>query len=270
MSAPPIAGVMARIASIETRFDVVRTAPPVPGVNGPSRVGAAAAPAGGTPEFGDVFGAVMGQSQLGTVAVPWSQLAGGLTQTASLEQMFPAVTGSTSTASTSTASTPAASSRAMPGLAVGAPSTMPNGVDGPAPVQLEALDARPVAQGTPFAELFNAAGARHGVPPRLLASIGYVESRYQTDVVSPAGAVGVMQLMPFVSEHYGVDPRVPEQAIDAAGQLLAEHFERFDSWELSVASYFSGAGAVSGAGNVPPTERSHDYVRKVTERLQAT
>lgn len=41
---------------------------------------------------------------------------------------------------------------------------------------------------------------------RLLASIGYAESRYDSTQVSWAGAVGVMQLMPATAKAFGVDP----------------------------------------------------------------
>lgn len=125
-----------------------------------------------------------------------------------------------------------------------------------------------VPAGTPFGAEFEAAGARHGVPPRLLAAVGWVESRYQTDAVSSAGAEGVMQLMPFVSEHYGVNPWDPAQAIDAAGKLLAEHFARFGSWDLALAAYNAGAGAVSAAGNQPPSANVAGYVAKVNERME--
>lgn len=40
---------------------------------------------------------------------------------------------------------------------------------------------------------------------RLLASLIYQESRFDHDVVSWAGAFGIMQLMPSTAEHYGID-----------------------------------------------------------------
>lgn len=131
----------------------------------------------------------------------------------------------------------------------------------------------PVAGGsvppdTPFAAHFEAAAARHGVPARLLAAVGWVESRYRPDAVSGAGAQGVMQLMPFVSEAYGVNPWDPAQAIDAAAQLLSEHHARFGSWDLALAAYNAGAGAVARAGNQPPSANVANYVNKVNERIE--
>lgn len=124
-----------------------------------------------------------------------------------------------------------------------------------------------VAPGTPFGGLFEQAGARHGVPPRLLAAVGWVESRYQVDAVSPDGAIGVMQIMPMTATELGVDPRDPVAAIDGAARLLAAHHARFGSWDLALAAYHSGAGAVSRAGNAAPP-RAAEYVRRVHERLE--
>lgn len=124
-----------------------------------------------------------------------------------------------------------------------------------------------VSAGTPFAQEFESAGARHGVPPRLLAAVGWVESRYQVDAVSPDGAIGVMQIMPTTARELGVDPNDPADAIDGAARLLAAHHDRFGTWDLALAAYFSGAGAVSRAGNTP-SPRGAEYVRRVNERLE--
>jgi peptidoglycan DL-endopeptidase CwlO len=124
-----------------------------------------------------------------------------------------------------------------------------------------------VALGTPFAQTFEAAGARHGVPPRLLAAVGWVESRYQVDAISPDGAIGVMQIMPMTATELGVDPTDPEAAIDGAARLLASHRSRFGTWDLALAAYHSGGGAVSRAGNTAPP-RAAEYVRRVHARLE--
>jgi len=121
--------------------------------------------------------------------------------------------------------------------------------------------------GVPYAEHFASAGARHGVPPELLAAVGWVESRYQPNAVSPAGAEGLMQLMPFVSAELGVDPYDPASAIDGAARVLAGHHRRFGSWELAIAAYHAGAGAVARAGG-PPGPRTATYVERVTQRME--
>jgi len=148
----------------------------------------------------------------------------------------------------------------VPGAGGGVPSLSPS--------PYLAVAAGSVPADTPFANQFEAAAARHGVPPKLLAAVGWVESRYQTNAVSGAGAQGVMQLMPFVSEAYGVNPWDPAQAIDAAARILSEHHARFGSWDLALAAYNAGAGAVSRAGNQPPSARVAGYVSAVNQRIE--
>ena len=65
--------------------------------------------------------------------------------------------------------------------------------------------------GTPYAAEFVAAGERHGISPTILAAVGFVESSYRPDAVSPAGAIGLMQLMPATAASLGVDPTDPGQ-----------------------------------------------------------
>jgi soluble lytic murein transglycosylase-like protein len=121
------------------------------------------------------------------------------------------------------------------------------------------------ASAAPYASMFFESGSAHGVAPQLLAALGYVESRYQTDVVSPTGKVGMMQLSPAIAASLGVDPLDPRAAIDGAASLLAAHEERFGSWELALAAYHSGAQAVQNAGGVPAEAAT--FVAKVMERM---
>lgn len=136
--------------------------------------------------------------------------------------------------------------------------------------ELSAVIARSgIPAGTPYASEFAAAGERHGVPAQLLAAIGWVESRYRPDAVSPDGALGVMQIMPTTAKALGVDPRDPQQAIDGAARYLADGFRRFGSWDLAVASYLSGAGAVARNGN-QATPGGAAYADRVARRLEET
>ncbi len=123
------------------------------------------------------------------------------------------------------------------------------------------------AAGRQYAAEFTAAGERYGVPPALLSAVGYVESRYDPGAVSSAGAIGMMQIMPEVASSLGVDPTDPTQAIDGAARLLRSHYDRFGSWDLALAAYNAGGGAVSRAGNAIPSPRVAEYVRRVNERM---
>jgi soluble lytic murein transglycosylase-like protein len=122
-----------------------------------------------------------------------------------------------------------------------------------------------------FADLFASAGAAHGVDPALLAAVAEVESGLDPTAVSPAGAQGLMQLMPATAAELGVtDPFDPAQAVDGAARLLRGHLDRFGSVELALAAYNAGGGAVSRHGGIPPYPETQAYVRRVLEHYGAT
>src|SRR6185369_6767158 len=102
------------------------------------------------------------------------------------------------------------------------PSAIRRIVADPAPV-LPAV--RPAAlqspSGVPYADLFTQAAARHGIPPSLLAAVAQVESNFNPNAVSPAGARGLMQIMPATAAGLGVDPFDPAQAVEGAARILA-------------------------------------------------
>ncbi|HUZ21453.1 MAG TPA: NlpC/P60 family protein [Acidimicrobiales bacterium] len=102
-----------------------------------------------------------------------------------------------------------------------------------------------------YASLVNSAAAAAGVPPSLLASVLYTESRFQPSVVSSAGAQGIAQFMPSTAAAHGINPFDPTSAIPGAAQLLGQYHAAFGSWGLAVAAYGAGAGAVEQAGGIP-------------------
>ena len=110
---------------------------------------------------------------------------------------------------------------------------------------------------------FVAAGNAHGVPATLLAAVARTESGLDPTATSPAGAEGLMQLMPQTAASLGVDPWDPAQAIDGAAQLLAADKARFGTWPLAIAAYTAGAGAVASYGGIPPYPETQAYVTKV-------
>lgn len=115
----------------------------------------------------------------------------------------------------------------------------------------------------PYRELFAAAGAKYGVDPALLAAVAKQESGFSPRAESPAGARGMMQLMPEVAASLAVDPWDPAQAVDGAARLLRQNLARFGSAELAAAAYNAGPGAVAQYHGVPPYPETQTYVRNV-------
>ncbi len=117
--------------------------------------------------------------------------------------------------------------------------------------------------GTPYAELFAQAGQRYDVPASLLAAVARQESAYNPAAVSPAGARGLMQLMPGTARGLGVDPDVPAQAVDGAARLLRDLIDEFGRTDLALAAYNAGPGAVHRYDGVPPYRETQAYVPAV-------
>jgi len=90
------------------------------------------------------------------------------------------------------------------------------------------------------------------VPPELVW-LAEVESGFDARARSPAGAVGIFQLMPAAAKQFGLSlwprdqRRVPELAARAAAKYLRELYQQFGDWRLAVAAYNCGAGTVQKA-----------------------
>ena len=65
---------------------------------------------------------------------------------------------------------------------------------------------------TPFAPVIAEAAGRTGLPADLIGAVIGVESGFRPNAVSPAGAMGLMQLMPGTARGLGVTPQVKKSA----------------------------------------------------------
>jgi soluble lytic murein transglycosylase-like protein len=107
-----------------------------------------------------------------------------------------------------------------------------------------------------------------GLDPDFLEAVARTESALDPAAVSPAGAVGVMQLMPATARRLGVDPRDPAQNILGGARYLRAQLDRFDGRiDLALAAYNAGAGRVVQYGGVPPFRETQAYVALNLARL---
>jgi soluble lytic murein transglycosylase-like protein len=103
------------------------------------------------------------------------------------------------------------------------------------------------------------------VPEALVRAVIRCESDYDPTAISPAGALGLMQLMPGTAQRLGVrDPLDPRQNILAGVRLLRELADEFKGdLTLTVAAYNAGDAAVLRFGGVPPYRETREYVAAV-------
>ncbi len=114
-----------------------------------------------------------------------------------------------------------------------------------------------------YVPMFMSAATQYGVSPQLLAAVAQVESGFNPNAVSSAGAEGIMQLMPSTAQSLGVNPYNPQQAIDGAAQMLSGLIAKYGSVPLALAAYNAGPGAVDQYGGIPPYPETQAYVNQV-------
>jgi soluble lytic murein transglycosylase len=105
------------------------------------------------------------------------------------------------------------------------------------------------------------------LPPALVHAIIKAESNGQRKAVSPKGARGVMQLMPFTSKRLRVaDPFDPIENIEGGVKYIKELLVAFEgNLTNTVAAYNAGPAAVRKYGGVPPYQETRLYVRRVMD-----
>jgi soluble lytic murein transglycosylase-like protein len=116
------------------------------------------------------------------------------------------------------------------------------------------------------------AGGRHGIDPRFLHAVIWQESKYKSKAVSPAGAQGLMQLMPATARRFGCSDRNDVAAnVEAGTKYLSWLLKRFNGdVSLALAGYNAGEGAVDKYHGVPPYNETQNYVRKIVANYGKT
>ena len=106
--------------------------------------------------------------------------------------------------------------------------------------------------------------SHYGVDAYLVQALAHVESRYDCDAVSRAGAQGVMQIMPGTQQELGLtSPFDPAANVEAGVRYFKRLLDRFQDTHLALAAYNAGPGQVEKYKGVPPFPETKKYVRDV-------
>ncbi len=110
--------------------------------------------------------------------------------------------------------------------------------------------------------IFKHVGRKNDIDWRLMSAMAYNESLFREDVVSPRGAVGLMQIMPYVAKGFGVSGEElldPEVNVEVAARLMrsVEKMMRLpkkmpysERLPLILACYNGGYGHITDARNL--------------------
>ena len=112
----------------------------------------------------------------------------------------------------------------------------------------------------PYLQLARDAARRYGVPEDLFLRLVQQESGWNAGAVSPKGAVGLAQLMPGTAAVLGVDATDPTQNLDGGARYLRQQYDSFGTWQLALAAYNAGPGAVQQYAGIPPYAETQNYV----------
>jgi len=100
----------------------------------------------------------------------------------------------------------------------------------------------------------------------LVKAVVHIESAFQNEAVSRAGALGLMQLMPATAASYDLTENHfdPKSNLTVGITHLKYLLDRYNNDKrLSLAAYNAGETAVAKYGGIPPFEETQNYVVKV-------
>jgi hypothetical protein len=120
-----------------------------------------------------------------------------------------------------------------------------------------------------YGELAASIAREYGLNPEIFVRQMMQESGLNPDAVSPAGAVGIAQIMPDTARDpgYGIAPisdrRDPESSLRFGAQYMRAMLDKYGDYGLALAAYNAGPGAVDKAGGIPPFQETQNYVSNI-------
>jgi hypothetical protein len=125
-----------------------------------------------------------------------------------------------------------------------------------------AANANPAIAG-----LVRRVAREEGVDENQFLALVYQESRFNPCAKSPAGAIGLAQLMPGTAGDLGVNPYNIEQNLRGGARYYKQQLRKYNgNVSLALAAYNAGAGNVNKYGGIPPFKETQGYVANITQK----
>lgn len=133
------------------------------------------------------------------------------------------------------------------------------------PTAESTTDPSRAASTTELERAVTRAARQHHLHPALLFAVMKAESSFNPIVVSKAGAVGLMQLVPETAMRHGVQNLYDTNENVAGGaRHLRYLLDRFHgNMRLALAAYNAGERKVDRYRQIPPYKETRHYVQKV-------
>ncbi|MDM5238536.1 lytic transglycosylase [Bacillus cereus] len=116
-----------------------------------------------------------------------------------------------------------------------------------------------------YEDIIDRVSHTYGIPKTLIQKMIEVESNFNPNTVSHAGAMGLMQLMPANVKEMGIkNPFSPAESIEGGVKELSGYLKKNNGdLVLALASYNAGPGNVKKYGGVPPFKETQGYIKKI-------
>jgi hypothetical protein len=129
-----------------------------------------------------------------------------------------------------------------------------------------------VEKARPYLNYIEDASFQNNIKQSLIMAIIKVESGFNHRAVSPKGAQGLMQLMPFTAKSLGVtNPFDPMQNIHGGTRYFSHCLKKLRNIKLALAAYNAGITRVEKMAKIPPFRETQNFVKNVLryEKLYA-
>lgn len=116
-----------------------------------------------------------------------------------------------------------------------------------------------------YDKIIETAALKYDIPADLVHSIIQTESNYNSQAISPKGAIGLMQLMPETAKEYGVENLYdPKENIEGGVKYLRDLIKLYNKkTNLVLAAYNAGQEAIKKYKGIPPYPETKNYIEKV-------